>query len=77
MTPDHAAELRTSIPVPVHDPKYLRVAVFVYLAILPLGHLVTFWAWGARATLSDPVLLMVLARLLPCSWSHHSCRVMS
>ena len=61
MTPDHAAEMRTSIPVPVHDPKYLRVAVFVYLAVLPLGHLVTFWVWGARATLADPVLLMVLA----------------
>ncbi|GMR13239.1 MAG: hypothetical protein BMS9Abin29_1444 [Gemmatimonadota bacterium] len=61
MTPDHAADVRTSIPVPVHDPKNLRIAVFVYLAILPLGHLVTFWVWGARATLADPALLIVLA----------------
>ena len=79
MTPDHAAEVRSSIPVPVHDPKYLRVAVFVYLAVLPLGHLVTFWVWGARATLADPALLMLLAvalfelgRLGPAALKHPS-----
>ena len=79
MTPDHAAEVRTSIPVPVHDPRYLRIAVFVYLAILPLGHLVSFYVWGARATLADPALLMVLAvalfelgRLGPAALRHPS-----
>lgn len=79
MTPDHAAEVRTSIPVPTHDPKNLRIAVFVYLAILPLGHLVTFWVWGAKATLADPALLIVLAvalfelgRLGPAALRHPS-----
>ena len=79
MTPDHAAEVRTSIPVPMSDPKNLRIAVFVYLAILPLGHLVTFWVWGARATLADPALLLVLAvalfelvRLGPAALRHPS-----
>ncbi len=79
MTPDHTVEVRTSIPVPVHDPKHLRVAVFVYLAILPLSHLVSFYVWGARATLADPALLMLLAvalfelgRLGPAALKHPS-----
>lgn len=79
MTPGHAAEVRTSIPVPVLDPKNLRIAVFAYLVILPLGHLVTFWVWGVRATLADPALLVVLAvalfelgRLGPAALRHPS-----
>ena len=79
MTPDLAADVRASIPLPVYDPKNLRIAVYAYLALLPLGHLWDFSFWGARATLADPALLVVLAvalfelgRLGPAALKHPS-----